>query len=84
MEGFSVTNLKYCRLYNYVVLKKSSTWGRIAGYGMGVKRPLLSKITGLEKEKTTENYYKINLREIMEGADKVDLNDLVFYEKICI
>ena len=38
----------------------------------GAERPVLSKMMGHEKEQTTENYYKVNLREIIEGTEKVD------------
>jgi integrase len=38
----------------------------------GAERPVLSKMMGHEKEQTTENYYKVSLREIIEGTEKVD------------
>jgi integrase len=38
----------------------------------GAERSVLSKMLGHEKEQTTENYYKINLREIIEGTKRVD------------
>jgi integrase len=34
----------------------------------GADRPVLSKMMGHEKEQTTQNYYKVNLREIIEGT----------------
>jgi integrase len=38
----------------------------------GADRPVLSKMMGHEKEQTTENYYKVNLREVIEGTKAVD------------
>lgn len=38
----------------------------------GAERPVLSKMMGHEKEQTTENYYKVSLREIIDGTEKVD------------
>lgn len=38
----------------------------------GAERPVLSKMMGHEKEQTTENYYKVNLREVIEGTKAVD------------
>lgn len=38
----------------------------------GAGRSVLSKMMGHEKEQTTENYYKVNLREVIEGTKSVD------------
>lgn len=38
----------------------------------GAKRPVLSKMMGHGKEQTTENYYKVNLQEVIEGTKEVD------------
>jgi integrase len=38
----------------------------------GAERPILSKMMGHEKEQTTENYYKVGLREVIEGTKSVD------------
>jgi integrase len=38
----------------------------------GAERPILSKMMGHEKEQTTENYYRVNLREVIEGTKSVD------------
>lgn len=38
----------------------------------GAKRPVLSKMMGHEKEQTTENYYKVNLLEVIEGTESVN------------
>jgi site-specific recombinase XerD len=38
----------------------------------GADRPVLSKMMGHEKEQTTQNYYKVNLREIIEGTKAVN------------
>lgn len=38
----------------------------------GAERPVLSKMMGHEKEATTENYYKVGLREVIEGTKSVD------------
>jgi len=38
----------------------------------GAERPVLSKMMGHEKEQTTQNYYKVGLREIIEGTKSVD------------
>jgi site-specific recombinase XerD len=38
----------------------------------GADRPVLSKMMGYEREQTTQNYYKINLRKIIESTKAVD------------
>lgn len=38
----------------------------------GADRPILSKMMGHEKEQTTQNYYKVNLREVIEGTKTVN------------
>ena len=38
----------------------------------GADRPVLSKMMSHEKEQTTQNYYKVNLREVIEGTKSVD------------
>jgi len=38
----------------------------------GAERPVLSKMMGHEQEHTTENYYKVNLREVIEGTKGVN------------
>jgi len=37
----------------------------------GAERPVLSKMLGHEKEQTTENYYRMTLKEIIEGTKSV-------------
>lgn len=32
----------------------------------GSERPILSKMIGHEKEQTTQNYYKVGLREVID------------------
>lgn len=38
----------------------------------GAERQVVSKMMGHEKEQTTENYYKVNLRDVIEGTKSVD------------
>jgi integrase len=38
----------------------------------GAERPVLSKMMGHEQEHTTENYYRVNLREVIEGTKGVN------------
>jgi site-specific recombinase XerD len=42
----------------------------------GAERPILSKMMGHEKEQTTQNYYKVGLREVIEGTKGVDFSKL--------
>jgi integrase len=44
----------------------------------GAERPVLSKMMGHEKEQTTENYYKVGLREVIEGTKGVDFERFGF------
>lgn len=38
----------------------------------GADRPVLSKMMGHEREQTTQSYYKVNLREVIEGTKTVN------------
>lgn len=38
----------------------------------GADRPVLSKMLGHEQEQTTQNYYKVNIREVIEGTKSVN------------
>jgi site-specific recombinase XerD len=38
----------------------------------GAERPVLSRMMGHEQEHTTENYYMVNLREVIEGTKGVN------------
>lgn len=40
----------------------------------GADRPVVSKMLGHGKEETTENYYTISLREVIEGTKSVDFH----------
>jgi integrase len=42
----------------------------------GADRPILSKMMGHEKEQTTQNYYKVGLREVIEGTKGIDFEKL--------
>ncbi|HSZ85753.1 MAG TPA: site-specific integrase [Puia sp.] len=42
----------------------------------GAERPILSKMMGHEKEQTTQTYYNVGLREIIEGTKSVDFERL--------
>jgi len=42
----------------------------------GADRPILSKMMGHEKEQTTQNYYKVGLREVIEGTKAIDFAKL--------
>lgn len=42
----------------------------------GADRPILSKMMGHEKEQTTQNYYKVGLREVIEGTRGIDFANL--------
>ena len=42
----------------------------------GADRPVLSKMMGHEKEQTTQNYYKVGLREVIEGTKRIDFEQL--------
>jgi site-specific recombinase XerD len=43
---------------------------------MGAKRPVVSRMAGHGKESTTENYYKINILEVIEGTKGADFEAL--------
>jgi len=38
----------------------------------GAERPVLSKMLGHGAEHTTENYYKVSLRDVIEGTKSVN------------
>jgi len=38
----------------------------------GADSPILSKMMGHEKEQTTQNYYKVGLREVIEGTKGIE------------
>ena len=40
----------------------------------GADRPILSKMMGHEKEQTTQNYYKVGLREVIEGTKGINFD----------
>jgi integrase len=42
----------------------------------GADRPILSKMMGHEKEQTTQNYYKVGLREVIEGTKGIEFGKL--------
>jgi site-specific recombinase XerD len=42
----------------------------------GAERPIVSKMMGHTKEQTTENYYDVNIPEIIEGTKRVDFRKL--------
>ena len=44
----------------------------------GAERPVLSKMMGHEKEQTTENYYKVSLKEVIEGTKSVNFEKFDF------
>ena len=43
---------------------------------MGAERPVVSKMVGHGKESTTENYYKVNILEVIEGTKSADFEAL--------
>ncbi|WP_157098057.1 site-specific integrase [Niabella ginsenosidivorans] len=43
---------------------------------LGAKRPVVSKMAGHEKEATTENYYKVNIAEVIAGTENVSFTAL--------
>lgn len=43
---------------------------------MGAERQIVSKMAGHETESTTENYYKVDLREIVQGTANFDFKKL--------
>jgi integrase len=42
----------------------------------GAKRPVVSKILGHTKESSTNHYYKVDLREIVEGVKDIDFENM--------
>ena len=44
----------------------------------GAERPVLFKMMGHEKEQTTENYYKVGLKEVIEGTKSVNFAQFLF------
>lgn len=42
----------------------------------GAERPVLSKMMGHGKEQTTENYYRVNLKEVIEGTKAANFEKL--------
>lgn len=69
-------NLKLLAQRAKIVRPLSNKIGRHTNAQMwirfGAERPVLSKMMGHEKETTTENYYKVGLREVIEGTKSVD------------
>lgn len=69
-------NLKLLARQAGIVRKMSNKTGRHTNAQMwiryGAERPVLSKMMGHEKEQTTENYYKVGLREVIEGTKMID------------
>jgi len=45
---------------------------------LGAERPVLSKMMGHGKEQTTENYYKVGLREVIEGTRSANFEQYGF------
>lgn len=43
---------------------------------MGAERPVVSKMVGHGKESTTENYYKVNILEVIEGTKDANFESL--------
>jgi len=41
----------------------------------GADRPVLSKMLSHEKEQTTEHYYRVGLREVIEGTRGIDFEN---------
>lgn len=73
-------NLKLLTKRANIVRKLSNKTGRHTNAQMwirfGADRPVLSKMMGHEKEQTTENYYKVGLREVIEGTKGIDFEKL--------
>jgi len=69
-------NLKILAKKAGIVRKLSNKTGRHTNAQMwvrfGADRPVLSKMLGHEKEQTTENYYRVGLREVIEGTKSID------------
>jgi len=43
---------------------------------MGAERPIVSKMVGHSVESTTENYYRIQIQEVMHGTANIDFKEL--------
>ncbi|HSZ87196.1 MAG TPA: site-specific integrase, partial [Puia sp.] len=73
-------NLKLLAKRANIVRQLSNKTGRHTNAQMwirfGAERPILSKMMGHEKEQTTQNYYKVGLREIIEGTKQVNFDHL--------
>lgn len=73
-------NLKLLARQAGIVRKMSNKTGRHTNAQMwiryGAERPILSKMMGHEKEQTTENYYKVGLREVIEGTKSIDFEKI--------
>jgi site-specific recombinase XerD len=65
-------NLKLLAKRAQIIRPVSNKTGRHTNAQMwirfGADRPVLSKMMGHQKEATTENYYKVNLREVIDGT----------------
>lgn len=73
-------NLKVLAKKAGIPRKLSNKTGRHTNAQMwirfGADRPVLSKMLGHEKEQTTENYYRVGLREVIEGTKNIDFGIL--------
>lgn len=73
-------NLKLLAKRASITRKLSNKTGRHTNAQMwirfGANRPVLSKMMGHEKEQTTENYYRISLREVIEGTRDINFEKL--------
>ena len=73
-------NLKLLAKKAGIARKLSNKTGRHTNAQMwirfGADRPVLSKMLGHEKEQTTENYYRVGLREVIEGTKNIDFRIL--------
>jgi len=73
-------NLKLLAKRAGITRKLSNKTGRHTNAQMwirfGADRPVLSKMMGHEKEQTTENYYRVGLREVIEGTKRIDFGGM--------
>lgn len=73
-------NLKSLAKRAGIIRKLSNKTGRHTNAQMwvryGADRPVLSKMLGHEKEQTTEHYYRVGLREVIEGTKGIDFEKL--------
>ena len=73
-------NLKILAKRAAIVHTLSNKTGRHTNAQMwirfGAERPVLSKMMGHEKEQTTENYYRVGLREVIEGTKAINFDKL--------